>query len=57
MPVPAKYAANASLICSLYERQWRSEYGEQSPLQAQACLNGNQLPLWSKAAPQGDGGA
>ena len=71
MPVPVKYAANASLICSLCERQWRREYGGASKaidmnfvhvdsfvplIQAQACLNGPVAALVKSGPRKGSTG-
>jgi len=71
MPVPCKHATNASLICSLCERQWRREYGGASKaidmnfvhvdsfvplIQAQACLNGPVAALVKSGPRKGSTG-
>src|SRR5437870_12021624 len=47
---------DASLICVLCERQWRREYGEHSPTQAQACLNGPVAALVKSGPRKGSRG-
>jgi hypothetical protein len=47
---------DASLICVLCERQWRREYGEHSPIQAQACLNGPVAALVKSGPRKGSRG-